>query len=183
MYISKRSVDRYGLNDCIFTEFLVDEHDPVKGPPASATSKYSESMGVGDRVHNRSKAVEERGGDVSMGSAPVQSSREPHSSAALSEESAEEEEEDEGGEEEENEFEDDQSEFDDDEEEEEEEEEEGEEEGLVGLCPAGEDEGREGGAVLANEAVLLPASRKRSTKLTVLEGCCRVRGWGRCRGS
>jgi hypothetical protein len=28
MYISKRSVDRYGLNDCIFTEFLVDEHDP-----------------------------------------------------------------------------------------------------------------------------------------------------------
>ena len=28
MYISKRSVERYGLKDCIFAEFAVDEHNP-----------------------------------------------------------------------------------------------------------------------------------------------------------
>ena len=28
MYISKKSYERYGLNDCIFTEFGLDEHDP-----------------------------------------------------------------------------------------------------------------------------------------------------------
>jgi hypothetical protein len=28
MYISKRSVERYGLTDCIFTEFVEDDKDP-----------------------------------------------------------------------------------------------------------------------------------------------------------
>jgi hypothetical protein len=28
MYISRKGVERYNLNDCIYTEYLVDEHDP-----------------------------------------------------------------------------------------------------------------------------------------------------------